>query len=515
MGDQYWRGNWQAALNSYWSPLYGWIMGLLLRLTKPALRWEYPVIHLMNIVIFLAALFCFEFFWRELLASRGEEAWAGKSRIYFWALGYLLFAAMQFKIGAMSSVGPDLIVAALVCLISGMILRFTARRMNVISAALFGVALGLGYLAKAAMLPFGIVVLATMFAIAWRRRAGLKLVAVGAIFFLIVSMPFIALLSWKCHRFTFGDAGSLNIAWFVNGATPVYRHWQDNAALSVHPQHTTRKLLNWPEVYEFATPVSGTYPVWYDPTYWWTGVDARMHPVRLLAAFIKNAGQIVDYLMKVCGILTTVVLMMFLLGDRLKDSWRQLMKFLPILLPAVALILMYAMITWEPRYTSGAMLVVYGAVIVSASISLEAQRTRVLRGACLIFGAVTLWWVLQSLAVSYHESGKSAQNIVTAEQLRALGIVPGDRVALIGDGFYAVAWARLDRVKIVAEVPQDMPTGDSTAAFWNSTPEDEQLVLNILKSTGAKAVVAEISPKSLPPGWFSLGNSGKSVFFFH
>jgi hypothetical protein len=469
----------------------------------------------MNFAIFVAALFCFEFFWRELLASRSDEAWAGKSRTYIWALGYLLFASMQFKIGAMLALVPDLIVTALVCIISGMILRFTTQRMSAVSAALLGAALGIGYLAKAAFLPFGIVVLATMFTVALRRRAGLKLVAVGAIFFLIVSTPFIALLSRNCHRFTFGDAGSLNIAWFVNGATPAYRHWQDDGLTPAHPRHTTRKLRNWPEVYEFATPVSGTYPVWYDPTYWWTGVDARMHPARLLAAFMMNAGKIADYLMKVYGIITTVVLMMFLLSDRLKDSWRQLMKFLPILIPAVALILMYAMITWEPRYTAGQMLVVYGAVIVSTSISAEALRTRVLRGACLIFGAVTLWWILQSLAFSYHESRKSVLNIAAAEQLRAMGIVPGDRVALIGDGFSAAAWARLDRVKIVAEVPQDMPTGDSTAAFWNSTPDDELAVLNILKSTGAIAVVAEISPKSLPPGWVYLGNSGMSVFFFH
>jgi hypothetical protein len=95
-----------------------------------------------------------------------------------------------------------------------------------------------------------------------------------------------------------------------------------------------------------------------------------------------------------------------------------------------------------------------------------------------------------------------------------MGMEPGDRVALIGDGFGEASWARLDRIEIVAEVPHDMPEGNSVAAFWNSTPQDEQEVLNILKSTGAKAVVANIPPKSLPPGWVPLGNSGRIVFFF-
>jgi hypothetical protein len=513
MGDRYWRGNWHDALSSYWSPLYGWIAGLMLRFTKPALRWEYPEVHLMNFAIFLAAVYCFEFFWRELQASRSEEVWSEKSEAYLWIFGYLLFACLIFKIGILSAVGPDLIVFALICLVSGMILRFAARRMSIFSAAWLGAALGIGYLAKAAMLPFGMVVLATIFAVAWRQRANLRLAAVASIFFLIVSTPFIALLSWNCHRFTFGDAGSLNTAWFVNGATPVYRHWQGDGLTSAHPRHTTRKLLNWPEVYEFATPVSGTYPVWYDPTYWWAGVDARALPGRLLAALVRNLGQIMDFWIKVCGILTTAVLMLFLLSDRLQDSWRQLMKFLPVLIPALALFLMYAMITWEARYTSGAMLAIYGAVIASSSISAEGPRSRALRAACLIFGAVALCWVLQSLAVSHSNSEKFAKRIATADQLRAMGIEPGDGVALIGDGFDAAGWARLDRVKIVAEVPRDLQTGDSAAAFWRSTPQDQQTVLNILKSTGAKAVVGEMPPESLPPGWALLGASGTSVFF--
>ena len=514
MGDLYWKGNWHAALNSLWSPLYGWIVGFIFWLTKPTLRWQYPEAHLLVFVIFLVTLACFEHFWRELLALRGQDASAGASRRYIWVLGYLLFASTIFKMPILSALGPDLIVVAMICLISGMILRFAARRMSVLSATFFGMALGIGYLAKAAMLPFGIVVLTIIFAVAWKQRTNMRQAAVASIFFLIVSAPFIVLLSWNCHRFTYSDAGSLNRAWHVNSATPLNRHWQDDGVSSTHPQHTTRKLLNWPEVYEFATPVSGTYPVWYDPTYWWAGVDARIYPARQFAALIRNSAEIADYWMQICGILTSAVLMLFLLGDRIQDSWRQLMRFLPILAPAVALFLMYAMIHWEPRYTLGAMLVVYGAVIASSSIFAEEQRTRSLRAICLIFGAVTLVCVLRTFAVSFNRSQESARRIAAAEQLRAMGMEPGDRVALIGDGFGEASWARLDRIEIVAEVPHDMPKGDSVAAFWNSTPQDEQEVLNILKSTGAKAVVANIPPKSLPPGWVPLGNSGRIVFFF-
>ena len=32
MGDAYWRGDWNMAINSVWSPLYSWLLGLVIRL---------------------------------------------------------------------------------------------------------------------------------------------------------------------------------------------------------------------------------------------------------------------------------------------------------------------------------------------------------------------------------------------------------------------------------------------------------------------------------------------------
>jgi hypothetical protein len=119
-----------------------------------------------------------------------------------------------------------------------------------------------------------------------------------------------------------------------------------------------------------------------------------------------------------------------------------------------------------------------------------------------------------NLGRSFGASGNSAQRIELAEDLRAMGIEPGARIALIGDGLREGDWARLDKAKIIAEVPHDLGTGDSAAAFWKSSPMDEQSVLTILRSTGAQAVIADIQPKTLPPGWVPVGNTGHSVFFF-
>jgi hypothetical protein len=84
---------------------------------------------------------------------------------------------------------------------------------------------------------------------------------------------------------------------------------------------------------------------------------------------------------------------------------------------------------------------------------------------------------------------------------------------LIGDGFYE-SWARLEKVKIIAELPHELVPVDSAAAFWNSGAEEQQKVLILLKSTGAKAVVAATPPAVLPIGWVHIAGTGHAVYFF-
>ena len=125
-------------------------------------------------------------------------------------------------------------------------------------------------------------------------------------------------------------------------------------------------------------------------------------------------------------------------------------------------------------------------------------------------------WVLPMLLIygNYHLGAMAAQQVAVAERLRTMGIEPGDHVALIGDGFDEAYWARLEKVRIVAEVPHNLETGDSATAFWNSGLEGEQTVLNVLKSTGAKAVIAAAPPRVLPSGWIQIGNTEHAVYFF-
>src|ERR1700681_2846081 len=48
--DAYFRGDWSAAANTYWSPMYPWLLGAAMHLLKPAPQWEFPILHLVNFV---------------------------------------------------------------------------------------------------------------------------------------------------------------------------------------------------------------------------------------------------------------------------------------------------------------------------------------------------------------------------------------------------------------------------------------------------------------------------------
>src|SRR3954452_20137182 len=53
IGDAYWRRDWPNAINAYWSPLYSWILGGFLKVIKPSIYWEYPLVHLVNFLIYV------------------------------------------------------------------------------------------------------------------------------------------------------------------------------------------------------------------------------------------------------------------------------------------------------------------------------------------------------------------------------------------------------------------------------------------------------------------------------
>ena len=94
-----------------------------------------------------------------------------------------------------------------------------------------------------------------------------------------------------------------------------------------------------------------------------------------------------------------------------------------------------------------------------------------------------------------------------AEDLLALGVQPGDQVGVIGYAFDSF-WARLARVRIVAELP-----GGEAGEFWSGDAAVQARVLAAFASARVSAIVAEDVPgEAVLPGWQPLGETNYSVY---
>ena len=201
MGDAYLRGDWRMAINAYWSPLYSWLLGLSLRVLRPAPFWEFSVVHLVNFVIYLLALASFRFFWRDWIRSRQESPVAGPP--WAWsALGYMLFLWISLNLISLNLVNPDMCVAALVFLAAGILVRIRASSAGWPEFAFLGIILGFGYLAKAAMFPLALVFLATSAFAGGGARQAVPRALLATVAFFLIAGPFVVALSRSKGRFT-------------------------------------------------------------------------------------------------------------------------------------------------------------------------------------------------------------------------------------------------------------------------------------------------------------------------
>jgi hypothetical protein len=123
--------------------------------------------------------------------------------------------------------------------------------------------------------------------------------------------------------------------------------------------------------------------------------------------------------------------------------------------------------------------------------------------------------VLTALLVVYHLAGfPRGENgevyVQVGQSLNRAGVRPGEDVAIIGDSSDGCRWARVARVRIVAQILRE-----DVANFWRvSSPREKAEVYDAFARAGAKAVVAEETPPSGKfADWQRLGDTHYYVHF--
>ncbi|HEX9919563.1 MAG TPA: hypothetical protein VGA87_10365, partial [Pyrinomonadaceae bacterium] len=91
-----------------------------------------------------------------------------------------------------------------------------------------------------------------------------------------------------------------------------------------------------------------------------------------------------------------------------------------------------------------------------------------------------------------------------SEELRRMGVRPGERVASIGNTMFH-AWPRLARVRVVAEI--STRTGGDVEKFWAGDAALKARVVETFAASGARVIVAEGIPQwaSGTDGWQRIG----------
>jgi hypothetical protein len=501
-----------AAINGSWSPGYPVLVALFLWIFRPGMYWEFPLVHLINVLIFVGTITCFRLFWAEALRWHKEFAKIAIPDGAFWALGYAGFGIATLNVIRIGRVGPDLLVAAICCLAGWSGLRL--RRVPSFSGAmLLGCVLALGYYVKAPFFPMAIIfILCACLSrtVSWRA---LLLAGSAIVTFLLVSAPLIAALSSAKGRLTFGDSARLNQAFYINGVQ-YFCYWQGGPPGSGMPVHPTRKLNKFPAIYEYAAQNMGTFPPWFDPTYWYEGITPHLDVKRQTAVFIRNLAVEFQIVIETAGALVCVLIFLTLLcGERWGEGLKRLWL---IWTPGAIALVMFALIHVESRYLGGWLILCFAGVVCACSLPTNAATRAVwcISAAALITTGTSLILQASREAVgSDHELGRSSQDVSLAASLLNSGLHPGDQVALLGDGIVAY-WAHLARLHPVAEIPAPLD-------FWESRPEQQQDALRILERTGAKAVVAGwqhsdfgLAPSSVPPPWKRINGTGVYVYFF-
>lgn len=527
IGDAYIRGDWHMALNAMWSPFYSWLLGLTLHLFKPSPFWEFTVVRLVNFLIYAVALFSFAFFLHALRGDRVSRQSAAENFLPDWSwlvFGYTTFIWSSLLMNRVSRTSPDMLFAALIFLACGLLLRMRAQPARWRLFIAFGFVLGIGYLTKTVMFPIALVFLFVA-VLLLRREVGLRSamlrVALSLMIFLTIATPFIVALSRSKGRFTIGDSARLNYAWYVNKTTP-FIHWQGGPPGNGRPAHTTRRISSEPVVYEFATPVGGSYSPWYDPSYWYEGVTPRFNLRQQLTAVARNLTFLYGFLLY-RFFLVAIVLALFLLffqSGRKRLLVRDIGAYWFLLAPSLIAVGLYLMINIEPRYLGPFVPVLVLSLFAAVRTPETREGRRLLAGLSL---AVVLVFIVSVIPLTARASYSAIRDLApghaasrdvqwqVADGLQRLGVQPGDPVASIGNTMYA-AWPRLARVRVVAEIPKTNE-GD-VEEFWSSSGERRRQALGALAGTGARVVVADSIPRwARADNWQRIGNTNHYVYF--
>ena len=467
-------------VNAHWSPLYPALIALWELVTRPSPIQEFASVHALNAIIYFAASVSFGFFLRELILFRAPERENLSAQNAFITLGFALFFFYLNVNITPFVVTPDILMAAIQFAAAALFFRIVRDPGKLSGYIALGCLLAAGFYTKSIMLPAGLVLLSVLFLCQRRSPKHLRNVLVAAVVMFLLCAPQILAVSQRVGHPSTSETGRLSYLWLVNQIRP-FAGWTGTPGGDM-PMHGPRVLMADPEVLEFGQPIGGTYPLWYDPAYWYAGAKSHFNLKDQWAAFRFSISyyEFRNLLAPLVGLVVFVALAIFARRrPRAHELW--------FLLWPLSILMMYALLISEARYVAASLILVWVSGY-SAFLNGNDKWARLimilLAGVLLFSGLIQFQKTYRTLALP--------GNATVAKDLNQIGIQAGGPIATVGEGFDHY-YARLARVRIVAQITDE-------PGFWLLAPEKATAVEHAIADTGAKVLLGRARPAHFQPG---------------
>ena len=485
----YRNGDWPMALNSYWSPLYSWLLALLSLVWPADPYFKIAIFKAANLVALLAAACCFDLLVQRLQASKmlsSDLTWP--ARLFF-------IAANVFAIGVWRDT-PDMLLSAFLYLAVYLALGQSAR-----GAFATGLALGAAFLTKAAALA--VVPGFLLSCLKVPRRAAAFMAGL-----FLMAAPFVTCLSLEPRRLVISDAGALNYAWFVTrAATSPHALYKNEAHNFAHPAQV---VISEPQVFLYDGVFEGaTVPTHYFPPYWFAGHANIFDPV---AQAWATGFSLWFYVISFFVYLGIAQLVLVLTGRKLSQS--QIVDPPPMVLPLPALFGLVAYAVALNMYTPFTIRYVapFYALLFIYWLAMVAKKYVNPRPAAFGFVIAFALYALFSTRSAAVFARLANPDLVDHQAVCAKwlqedqGIRRGAKVATL-DIPRSLGWAVIGGIKVVADLPD-------AAAYNADAARLDPALKRVLGEKGIKGMVAAFLPAGKAPvggGWVKCPNEN---FYF-
>lgn len=534
---------WAGVVNGYWHPLYPALLAVSRGVVRTTRFTELHAYYLLNFGIFLGSVAAMLFFISALeklrrrsmpVAAQDGEGTPLLSLPALRLLGLgLLVVAAQRELSP-GRIRPDALLQMLLLAAFGALLQALASD-SLLFPALMGLLLGLAYLTKSLAFLVSLLTIATMvlFQVWVQRRKAVRVATAGVVAlltFAVIAGPYMAALSRQKHRLDFGDSGALNFAWLSAGTEKMHLEpWMTDSfgGSSVKLVHPERQLLASPGVYNYAAERYGTYPPWFDTTFFNERVVPHVKLRLLLPRIARNLVLCTRYFFNhpegwvLLGLLVWIGAR-FQLGSRKEERF-----WVPVVGLGLAITAIYALVLIEERYVTFAYLCI--VLPAFATLSIQKRPKQPASGPWLPFCASALValmaftalaeWLRTSLEARRDQSvaglahgWSNPQIFGAAEGLRAMGVQTGDAIACVGTTacLYDPYWARLAGVRVLTEIYE--PESEHLIKQLQALP-NLPTVYDTVRSQGARVLVGNFDPGEMnaengaSAGWVRLGET--------